>query len=111
MNWTAIVVTGLVSAIITLIVMWLVYELALKPRLQRQADRMADELEARVRAGVLSAGEELLPKFREQVAAGFKDALAAAARGEHVEESVRAMARSGAELLEDGLGARFGKRR
>ncbi len=111
MNWTAIAVTGLISATTTLIVMWLAYELVLKPRLQCRAEVLADELEARVRAGVLSAGEELLPKFRQQVTAGFKDALLTAARGEHVEESVRAMARSGADLLEEGLGALLGRKR
>ena len=47
MNWTAIAVTGLISATTTLIVMWLAYELVLKPRLQRRAEVLADELEAR----------------------------------------------------------------
>ena len=75
------------------------------------ARALAEELEQRVRAGVMSGGEELLPKFRQQVTAGFRDALVATAKGEHVEESVRAMARSGADLLEEGLGALLGRRR
>lgn len=113
MNSAAILVlvTALVTAIVTLALAALVYKLVVAPRLERRAEQIGEDLQARVRAGVQQAGEDLLPKFREQVALGFRDALAAAARGEHVEESVRAMARSGADLLEDSLGALFGRRR
>lgn len=105
-----ILITALVTSIVTLCLAAVVYKVFLAGRIERRAEQIGDDLEQRVRAGVMQAGEDLLPKFREQVALGFKDALAAAARGEHVEESVRAMARSGADLLEEGLGALFGRR-
>lgn len=106
-----IVLTAVVTAIVTVGLMALVHQWVLRPRLERRLEALADELEQRVRSGVISGGEELLPKFRQQVTAGFRDAIVATAKGEHVEESVRAMARSGADLLEEGLGALLGRKR
>lgn len=106
-----IVVTAVLTACVTVGLMALVHHWVLRPRLEQRMEALAEELEQRVRAGVMSGGEELLPKFRQQVTSGFRDALVATAKGEHVEESVRAMARSGADLLEEGLGALLGRRR
>ena len=72
---------------------------------------LAEEFERWVESGAMAAGERLLPRFREQVTAGFKEALRDAARGEHVEESVRAVARSGADLLEEGLRVLLGRKK
>ena len=65
-----------------------------------------EEFERRVHAGVLAAGRELLPAFREQVNKGFQDALREST-GSLVADPAKAVSRS-ADLLEGGLRSIFG---
>lgn len=71
----AIVVTALLSSALTLAGAWVLYKTVLEKRLDQQLLEIQNEFERRVKAGVLAAGEELLPSLRKEVEAGFSDAL------------------------------------
>lgn len=70
-----VVVTALASSALTLVLGWLAWRVWGRPQFDAELLKMQDEFERRVRAGVLAAGQELLPAFREQVSAGFADVL------------------------------------
>lgn len=70
-----IAVTALVTSVLTLVLGALAWRLWGQPRFDAELLKIQDEFEKRVRAGVLAAGQELLPAFREQVALGFADVL------------------------------------
>ena len=69
--------------------------------------RIQGEFEQHVKRGVLAAGEELLPRFREQVALGFADVLKGS-RAAGLAEGTAKVVAGGADLLKDGLGNLFG---
>lgn len=73
--FTAIVITALLSSAVTLAAAWILYKTVLEKRLDRQLAEVQDEFERRVKAGVLAAGQELLPQLRKEVEGGFNDAL------------------------------------
>jgi hypothetical protein len=68
---------------------------------------MQVEFEQRVKSGALAAGEELLPKFREQVSLGFQDALARSRAAGLVEGAAGAV-NLGADFLGSSLSAVLG---
>lgn len=102
-----VVMTGLLSAVLT----WILAAWLYRSRLQAQFDqRLAEiqaEFEQRVKAGVLAAGQELLPALREQVKLGFQDAIRQTQTGELV-ESYAGVVNQSAEVLSARLGGLFG---
>ena len=50
-----------------------------------------------------------MPRFREQVRDGFKDALADAMRGSVLERAGEELARRGGSILETGVNILFGR--
>jgi hypothetical protein len=56
-----------------------------------------------------AAAEEVLPRFREQVRDGFKDALADAMTGGVLERAGEELARKGESILETGVNILFGR--
>ena len=101
-----VIITALVTSLTTLALAYLLYRAKLKHELEASIKRLGDTLEERVHDGVLRAGDELLPKFRDKVTEGFTKALA-----EWPTSEVTRMARSGANLVEEGLNTIFGKKR
>ncbi len=107
-----VLLTALASSAITLSLAYVIYDRHLKPSLDRQLEQIQAEFESRVRAGVLDAGRELLPDFREQVKLGFTDALAQSHTAGLVEETAKVMSVGkdlGAGIVETGLNALFGR--
>lgn len=78
---------------------------------QRQLEqRLQDvqvEFEKRVKAGVLAAGQELLPALREQVKLGFEDALRGS-RAAGIAEGTAKIVTGSTDLLVDSLSNLFG---
>lgn len=66
---------SLASSVLTLAAAYLFYALWGRSRLEARLALLQGEVEASVKKGVLSAGEELLPELRRQVAGGFADVL------------------------------------
>lgn len=102
-----IVATALATAGVTLGLAWIGYRLWGQRRVEAELARIQDEFERRVKAGVLAAGEELLPALREQVRLGFTDALRSSRAAGLAEGTAKVVADS-ADLLVDGLGNLFG---
>lgn len=102
---------ALFAAALTSGLTWLAAYLFYRQRLSRQLDALREELAAevedRVRRGAVAAGEELLPRFRAEVSAGFRDAMTSVARG----DVARSMAKTGAELVGESLESLFGQRK
>lgn len=101
-----IIATAVLTAILTVGLMALYYHKYLNREIDRKLDHAAEEMEARVKQGVLSAGEELLPQFRDKVTEGFLRALSDWPSSEFTK-----VAKTGASLVEEGLSTIFGKRR
>ncbi len=62
-------------------------------------------MQERVRLGAVEAGQELLPRFREQVTEGFKRALR-----EWSASDFRKMTKSGMGMVEESLSSLLGAR-
>jgi hypothetical protein len=101
-----VVFTALLSALATWAVAYVWFRARLQAQVQQELAKAQDEFEARVKRGVLAAGEELLPAFRHEVAEGFRDAVRSSPTAV-VEDTARVVSR-GADLLEKGLGTLFG---
>ena len=105
------ILIALVAAATTSALTWIIaygfYRARLSRQLEQLREELAGEVEERVRRGALAAGEELLPKFRSEVTAGFRDALQGVVRG----DVAKSMARQGAEFVGDSLEALFGQRK
>lgn len=99
--------TALLSAALTWLVAWGFYRQRLGSEMQKMLGEIQGEFEARVKAGVLAAGEELLPALREQVKLGFQDALRETQAGSMVEQYAGAVNRS-TDALTSRLGGLFG---
>ena len=102
-----IVLTSVLSAVVTLGCAAWWFRHRVEPQLRRELIEVQEEFERRVEAGVKSAGEELMPLMREQVAAGFRDAIKQTATAGLVSDTAKVVNRS-ADLLEDGLRGLFG---
>lgn len=98
-----VAVSALCSAPVTIVLAYIIGRRYARAYFEREVDRLAGEFEERVKTGALSAGEELLPQFREAVRDGFTDAMRNWPRNE-----VRNVAKTGANLFEDGLNAILG---
>jgi hypothetical protein len=106
-SMTLLAITALLSAVFTAALFWGLYQWRLRPQLEDQLTRMQVEFEQRVKSGALAAGEELLPKFREQVSLGFQDALARSRAAGLVEGAAGAV-NLGADFLGSSLSAVLG---
>lgn len=103
--WVAIAAfAGALAALVLGFIAWRVWG---KPQLDAEMLTMQDQFEQRVRAGVLKAGEELLPALREQVRLGFTDALKSSHAAGIAEGTAKIVAGS-TDLLVDSLSNLFG---
>lgn len=100
-------ITALLSALLTWGVAYAFYRRRLGTEMQKMLGEIQAEFEARVKSGVLAAGEELLPALREQVKLGFQDALRETQAGSMVESYAGAVNRS-TDALANRLGGLFG---
>ena len=102
-----VLVTAVLAAALTWLLAWLFYRARLGAAFENELGHIQAEFEARVKAGVLAAGHELLPALREQVKLGFQDALRETQTGAMVEGYATAVNRS-ADVLANRLGGLFG---
>lgn len=102
-----VVATAVLSSVVTLSLAYLFYRQKIEPQLRGQLAAIQNEFERRVQQGAVSAGQELLPAFRREVAAGFRDALQGMTAERLGEGTAKAMSR-GADLFEKGLRGLFG---
>ena len=102
-----VVLTALLSAALTWAVAYWFYKRRVASELEKTLEQIQTEFEQRVKAGVLAAGEELLPALREQVKLGFQDALRETQTGAMVEGYASAVNKS-ADILANRLGGMFG---
>lgn len=102
-----IVAIALASSVFTVALALAAWWLWGRSRLDLALLRIQGEFEQHVKRGVLAAGEELLPRFREQVALGFADVLKSS-RAAGLAEGTAKIVTGGTDLLKDGLGNLFG---
>jgi len=102
-----VVVTALASSVLTVVLGWLAWRVWGRPQFDAELLKVQDEFERRVRAGVLAAGQELLPAFREQVALGFSDVLKESHAAGIAEGTAKIVAGS-TDLVIDSLSNLFG---
>lgn len=106
-----VLLTAALSAIATAALAYALYQMKLRQTLQAELVAIQDEFEKRVRRGVLAAGEELVPRFREQVSLGFQDALKKSQAAGMVEGAAGIASGAvnlGADIIETGLSAFLG---
>jgi hypothetical protein len=98
---------ALASSVLTLAAAVAFYGVYVAPRLDARLVAIQAEFERHVKRGVLAAGEELLPKFREQVALGFADVLKSS-HAAGIAEGTAKIVTGSTDLLMDGLTNLFG---
>src|SRR5258708_7190501 len=101
-----VVVTALLSSVCTWAAAYLWFKQRLESDLAARLAAIQDEFEQRVKNGLTVAAIELLPRFREEVREGFKEALAQSPLS-MVEGAARTVGK-GADLFGDSLNALFG---
>ena len=99
--------TALFSSLLTWCVAYAFYRARLSAQLETLRDELAQEVEERVRRGAIAAGDELLPRFRQEVTEGFREAMRGVARG----DVAREMAKTGAEMVGGSLDSLFGNKK
>ena len=102
-----IVVTALASSVLTLVLAWLLWKTVGATRLEAELVKVQAEFERHVKRGVLEAGEQLLPAFREQVRLGFQDALKQS-HAAGIAEGTAKIVSGSTELVMDSLSNLFG---
>jgi hypothetical protein len=102
-----VILTALLSAALTWVAAYWYYTRRLSKELDRTLEDIQTQFEQRVKSGVLAAGEELLPAFREQVKLGFQDALRETQAGAMVEGYASVVNKS-ADIFANRLGGMFG---
>ncbi len=103
----SVLCTSLLSALLTWALAYWFFQRQISGRFEARLQQIQDEFEARVKRGVLAAGEELMPDLREQVSLGFQDALRGSETGEMVESYAGAVNR-GADLISSRIETLFG---
>lgn len=109
--WLLVLATAALSSVFTAALAALLFRLKYQQRLDTRLEALGQELEARVRSGVLSAGEELAPRMRREVELGFRDGVMAIASGSDLDESVRAFAKGSMDLIGGGIDSLLGRPR
>ena len=99
--------TALLSSVLTLALAAWWYRAAGRHQLDARLVAVQQEFERHVKAGVLAAGHELLPAFREQVRLGFEDALKGS-RAAGIAEGTAKIVTGSTDLLVDSLSNLFG---
>ena len=95
------------SSALTLLAGFLFYAVWGRRQLEARLTLLQGEVEASVKRGVLSAGEELLPKFREHVALGFSDVLQKS-HAAGIAEGTAKIVTSSTDLVVDSLSSLLG---
>lgn len=97
------IVTALLSSACTWLIAWAFFKFRLEKQVDQLKAEIGQEVEERVRAGALQAGEELLPRFRNEVREGFLDAMKSWPSSGVVSEAARNVAKTGADILGAGF--------
>lgn len=108
---TIIVVTALLSSAFTLIFAYALYKVVFEKQLDRYVDELAEEFQKRVHDGAIDAGEELMPEFRDNVKEGFTEAISSISTVGVVENTAKGVAKTGADIVGEGLNTLLGRRR
>jgi hypothetical protein len=103
----SVLAIALASSVLTLGAAITFYHAWMSPRLDARLVRIQAEFEQHVKRGVLAAGQELLPKFREQVALGFSDVLKSS-HAAGIAEGTAKIVTGSTDLLVDSLSNLFG---
>ncbi|HYQ92236.1 MAG TPA: hypothetical protein VES89_09250 [Candidatus Competibacteraceae bacterium] len=98
-----ILVTALLSSVLTLLLTLAWWRLFLRKRLEVEVEAIANRLRERVKEGVTAAGQELLPAFRQEVEAGFRDALTGGIAVSLLDKTAGTALRKGVSLVAQGL--------
>lgn len=101
---TSVVLTALLASVLTWLMAYIYFKARVEKRLEDRLTQLQEEFEARVKAGALAAGRELLPALREQVRLGFVDAVNKSSAVGLVEDTARVVT-TGAGLVESGINA------
>tara|TARA_Y100001933_G_scaffold251914_1_gene290223 strand:+ start:394 stop:807 length:414 start_codon:yes stop_codon:yes gene_type:complete len=106
----ACIFTAVLSAILTGLAFYYYYRSRVAAKLEEELDEYAEIVKTRLKEGVEEAGESMLPRFKEEVRSGFKEAITDALSGQMVEDTVRAMTKSGSTIVESSLNLLLGRR-
>ncbi|HYQ90533.1 MAG TPA: hypothetical protein VES89_00280 [Candidatus Competibacteraceae bacterium] len=98
-----ILVTVLLSSVLTLLLALAWWRLFLKRRLEAEREAVAHRLRERVKEGVMEAGQDLLPAFRQAVEAGFRDALTGGIAPSLLDKTAGTALRTRVSLVAQGL--------
>ena len=98
-----ILAIALLSSVLTLLLALALWQAFLKKRLEAKLEEAASLLRERVKEGVTEAGRDLLPAFRQEVEAGFRDALMGGIAAGLIDKTAGTVLRQGAALVEQGL--------
>ncbi|HYQ91773.1 MAG TPA: hypothetical protein VES89_06785 [Candidatus Competibacteraceae bacterium] len=98
-----ILATALLSSVLTLLLTLAWWRVFLKARLEAELEALANRLRERVKEGVTAAGQELLPAFRQEVEAGFRDALTGGNAANLIDKTAGTALRTGVALVSQGL--------
>ena len=104
--WDVLAVAAASSAL-TLLAALAFYRFCGRAALEQRLAAVQAEFEAGVKRGVLAAGEELLPRFREHVALGFADVLQKS-HAAGIAEGTAKIVTSSTDLVVDSLSNLFG---
>ena len=105
--WLMIAASALAGSVLTLLFGYLAWRLWGQERFDARLVKVQEEFEQHVRKGVLDAGHELLPAFREQVSAGFADVLKES-HAAGIAEGTAKIVTGSTELVMDSLSNLFG---
>ena len=95
--------TALLASVLTLLLALACWRAFLRQRLDASLEEVANRLRERVKEGVTDAGRELLPAFRQEVEAGFREALTRGIAESLIDKTAGVALRKGAALMEQGL--------
>ena len=98
-----ILATALLSSVLTLLVALAWWRVFLKARLEAELEALANRLREQVKEGGTAAGQELLPAFRQEVEAGFRDALTGGIAANLIDKTAGTALRTGVSLVSQGL--------
>jgi hypothetical protein len=98
-----ILATVLLSSVLPRLVALAGWRVFLKARLKADVEALANRLRERVKESVTTAGKELLPAFRQDVEAGFRNALTGGIAARLIDKTAGTALRTGVSLVTQGL--------